>query len=460
MRKPFLQPQTLPTSAKTGPNSTPLDERLILTVSQLNAKAKSVVESELGTVWLEGEISNFIQATSGHWYFTLKDANAQIKCAMFKFKNRLIRLSPDEGDKVIVKGKVSLYEARGDYQMIADYMEPSGLGKLQQELNALIKRLDASNFFAIENKKSLPYLPKAIGVITSPSGAAIHDVIAVLQRRCPMIPVIVYPCVVQGPKAFEGLIAALRTAIKRNECDVILITRGGGSLEDLWCFNNEQLASELYQCDIPIVAAIGHEVDVTITELVADLRAPTPSAAAELVAPDQQSLWQKLDTCNQDLSNSIHATIYQLQTRLNVAKLTLKDPQPLISKGQRQLEKLIFRLQMSYSRNLKSHQMKLSHLSQSLTGLHPKEKLAKYGYRLDKLRDRSRSAIQVGLNSKKNELSKLAGNLQALSPLSTLSRGYSVTKDTQSNKVITKVSQTAKNQKLSILLTDGEINCK
>lgn len=460
MRKPFLQPQSFSSDAMQASSSNLGEQRIILSVSQLNSKAKSLMETELGSVWLEGEISNFIQAASGHWYFTLKDSDAQIKCALFKFKNRLIRFSPAEGEKVIIKGKVSLYEARGDYQIIADYMEPSGLGKLQQELNALIEKLEANNLFAVENKKTLPYLPKAIGVITSPSGAAIHDVITVLQRRCPMIPVILYPSVVQGSSASNSIRAALKTALKRKECDVILITRGGGSLEDLWCFNNEQLAIELSDCDIPIVAAIGHEVDITITELVADLRAATPSAAAELIAPDQQSLWQKLDAYNQDLNNSIYSAIYQLQTRLNVAKLRLQDPQQLIAQGRRQLEKLSFRLQMSYVKDLKQHQLKLSQLSQKLAGLHPKEKLAQHGHRLDKLGLRLKSAARNRLGLRKSELSKLAGNLQTLSPLSTLSRGYSVTRDKQSKNVITKVSQTSKDQNLSILLSDGEINCR
>ncbi|MCF6193574.1 MAG: exodeoxyribonuclease VII large subunit [Kangiellaceae bacterium] len=450
MRKPFLQPQNL----------SPPTQRQVLTVSQLNQKAKSLMELELGAGWLEGEISNFIQATSGHWYFTLKDNNAQIKCVIFKFKNRLIKISPQEGDKVIVKGKVSLYEARGDYQMIADYMEPSGIGELQQELNALIKKLEAQQLFAASNKKKLPFLPKAIGVITSPSGAAIRDIITVLERRCPMIPIIIYPSVVQGREASIDISAALNTAISRNECDVLLITRGGGSLEDLWCFNNEQLALQIAACEIPIVAAIGHEVDVTITELVADLRAATPSAAAELIAPEQQVLWQKLDVHFQVLNDSINSIIYQLQTRLNIARLKLKDPVHLIQTGQHQLDKLTHRLQLSYVRQVRNQRIALDNITKKLVELNPKEKLIEQKHKLETVITRLETAIQESLRSRQIKLSLLAGGLNTLSPLSTLSRGYSIIRDKKTYKVINSVTQMSKNQELSVLLSDGEIDCR
>ena len=450
MRKPFLKPQDISQTT----------QRQILTVSQLNQKAKSLIEAEIGTVWLQGEISNFTNAASGHWYFSLKDDQAQIKCAIFKFKNRLIKISPKDGDKVIVKGKVSLYEARGDYQMIADYIEPSGLGQLQQQLNALIKKLEAQQLFAIENKKKLPFFPKAIGVITSPTGAAIRDVITVLKRRCPMIPIIIYPSIVQGKNAWEEISAALTSASSRKECDVLLITRGGGSLEDLWCFNSEQLAVQIAACEIPIVAAIGHEVDITITELVADLRAATPSAAAELIAPEQQILWQKLDVGFQDLSNSISSTIYQLQTRLNIARLKLKEPDQLIRVGQHQLDKLTHRLQLSFSCQIRAQQAKLDRSSKRMAELNPREKLSQEKHKLVTSNLQLKSVMRSFLRSRQNQLSLLASNLDTLSPLSTLSRGYSITRDKNTKDLVNKVSQTRHDQLLSILLSDGEITCR
>ena len=450
MRKPFLQPQQINQNT----------QRRVLTVSQLNRKAKQLMESELGTIWLEGEISNFIQAASGHWYFTLKDNSAQIKCAIFKFKNRLINLSPQEGDKVVVKGKVSLYEARGDYQMIADYMEPVGLGKLQQKLNALVTNLEALGLFSAENKKPLPFLPKAIGVITSPTGAAVHDVITVLERRCPMIPIIIYPTQVQGKNAAENIRYALQKAQQRNECDVLLMTRGGGSLEDLWSFNDEKLAYEISACSIPIVAAIGHEVDVTITELVADLRAATPSAAAELVAPDQQSLWQKLDIYNQDLNNCISSKIYQLQTRLNIARLKLKDPEHSILQANRQLESNKNKLKEAFLNSLRNNKNRLDRLSQKLAHFHPKEKLIRNKHQLEVLENKLINSLRQILQQQKNRLGIAANNLNTLSPLSTLGRGYSITRDKNSLQVITKISQVSSQQNISVLLSDGEIDCQ
>lgn len=450
MRKPFLQPQQ--------PNQN--TQRQVLTVSQLNRKAKQLMESELGTIWLEGEISNFIKAASGHWYFTLKDSSAQIKCAIFKFKNRLINLSPKEGDKVIVKGKVSLYEARGDYQMIADYMEPAGLGNLQQELNALAKKLEAQGLFSADKKKNLPFLPKAIGVITSPTGAAIRDVITVLQRRCPMIPIIIYPTQVQGRTAASNIIAALQKAQQRNECDVLLMTRGGGSLEDLWSFNDEQLANEISQCPIPIVAAIGHEVDVTISELVADLRAATPSAAAELIAPDQQSLWQKLDIHSQDLNNCINSKIYDLQTRLNIARLKLKDPEHSILQARRQLDISSDNLRKAFTNGIESNKNQLERLSKKLAHFHPKEKLMRNRHQLEVLENRLESTWRNILQQQKNRLAITANKLNTLSPLSTLGRGYSITRDKKTKQVITKVSQVTDKQNISIMLSDGEIECQ
>ena len=449
MRKPFLQPQQ-PTN-----NST----RKVLTVSQLNSKAKRLMESELGSVWLEGEISNFIKAGSGHWYFTLKDSNAQIKCAIFKFKNRLINLSPKEGDKVVVKGKVSLYEARGDYQMIADYMEPSGVGDLQQKLNALVKKLEGENLFSAENKKTLPFLPKTIGVITSPTGAAIHDVLTVLERRCPMVQIIIYPTQVQGKEATANIISVLDQAQTRSECDVLLMTRGGGSLEDLWSFNDERLAYKIFECSIPIVAAIGHEVDVTITELVADLRAATPSAAAELIAPDQQALWQKLDLYSQDLNDLMHSKIYQLQTRLNIARLKLKDPEYSILRAKHQLKNLSDRLLDSYSGQLEVLKKRLHRSAQCLQQFHPKEKLTKDKHQLELLTNRLKNAMSLLIVNKTNRLTLNATNLDTLSPLSTLKRGYSITRDNKSKNVITKTTQARKDQSISIMLTDGELDC-
>jgi exodeoxyribonuclease VII large subunit len=449
MRQPFLKPQT--------PSGTV--NREILSVSQLNRLAKRALESEVGAVWLEGEISNYIRAASGHWYFSLKDNQAQIKCAMFKFKNRSTNFSPNEGDKVVVKGNISLYEARGDYQLIVDYMEPSGLGKLQQQLNVLIEKLAAEGLFAPERKRVLPVMPKAIGVITSPTGAAIHDVLNVLKRRCPLVPVIIYPSQVQGKEATQQIVAALHKAQKLNQCDVILMTRGGGSLEDLWCFNDEQLAREIVSSKIPVVAAIGHEIDNSITELVADLRAPTPSAAAELLVPEQQTLWQKIDLLSQSLSGSLLYKLEQLQSQLNIAKLKLRDPEFQLLKANNQLESLKLKLQKQISEVLLNNKTRLQNLEKKLNSVNPKQRLLNQHHHLSILKSRLKVSINSNVTNSQNKLKTLARELNALSPLATLERGYSVTRDNQTQKVITKVSQVKKGQELTILVSDGEVNC-
>ncbi|MFW5824439.1 MAG: exodeoxyribonuclease VII large subunit, partial [Marinobacter sp.] len=258
-----------------------------LTVSELARQVRHLLESSFMQVWVEGELSSLSRPSSGHWYFSLKDQRAQVRCAMFRGFNQRVRPLPKEGDQVRIRGRVSLYESRGDFQIIVEHMEPAGLGALQQAFDALKARLQAEGLFAPERKKPLPAMPRHIGVVTSPTGAAIHDILIVLGRRCPGIPVTLYPTPVQGQTATASIVAAIQRAVRHGQADVLIIGRGGGSLEDLWCFNEEAVARAIAACPIPTVSAVGHEVDVTIADFVADLRAPTPSAAAEKISPDQ-----------------------------------------------------------------------------------------------------------------------------------------------------------------------------
>ncbi|MDH5629720.1 MAG: exodeoxyribonuclease VII large subunit [Gammaproteobacteria bacterium] len=441
--QPVLQPHLPP-------------KRNILTVSELNAQSKAVLESMVGTIWLSGEISNLTRATSGHWYFSLKDSQSQIRCAMFKFKVQTINFTPKEGDHVVVKGKVSLYEARGDYQLIADYMEPAGLGDLQQKLNALIEKLDAEGLFAKERKQSIPAFPKRIGVITSPTGAAIHDVLTVLQRRSPITEVIVYPTQVQGASASQEVTTALEKAIERNECDVLIMTRGGGSLEDLWCFNDETLAYKIVACPIPIIAAIGHEVDVTITELVADLRAATPSAAAELASMDASSLRQRVDGNMAMIQSIVEQKLLQMQTRLNIARLKLADPATAISHSQHQLEILQHKLHMSSLKLLQIKKNKLDQLQKKLILKNPKDQLQQNAKNLIQFQNRLKTAWSDYFNRATHQLHLKAQKLDNISPLSTLNRGYSITKDAETGHVISSIKHFEKNQQITIKVKDGE----
>lgn len=446
MIQPFLQPQ--------APK-----KRNILSVSELNKQTKNALESNFSSIWLTGEISNLVQAASGHWYFSLKDSAAQIRCAMFRFKTQNLRLSPNNGDKVIVKGKVSLYEPRGDYQLIADFMEAAGQGNLQQKLNALIHKLSAEGIFAEERKQKLPQFPQKIGVITSPTGAAIHDVLSVLKRRCPMIPIIIYPTQVQGNDAVQSVLNAITVAEKRDECDVLLITRGGGSLEDLWAFNDEQLAHRIVNCQIPLVAAIGHEVDTTITELAADLRAPTPSAAAELLVPDQTTLQQRVDQFNMALTSIIKNTIHLRQVQLNITRLKLAGPANTITTSQLQVEKLNHLLTNTIKHKLEKDKNTLENLNRKLLQLNPAVTLNNKQQKVSALKQQLHTSIQQQLQHYQHQLQINAGTLETLSPLSTLSRGYAIVRDTQTKQVISQTKQFTQGQTISLLLSDGNATC-
>jgi exodeoxyribonuclease VII large subunit len=283
--------------------------RYIYSVSELNAAAKSVLENDLGRIWIEAEISNMSRPASGHWYFTLKDQKAQIRCAFFKGSNRLVNFTPEDGQLLLVRGRVSLYEPRGDYQLIVDQMEPAGIGDLQRAFEETRQRLLEAGLFDEAHKQPLPTIPKRIGLITSPSGAAIRDVLHVLRRRYPMVPVVLYPTSVQGASAATEIMQALGHAVNRNECDVLLMTRGGGSIEDLWPFNDEQLAKAIYDCPIPIISGVGHEIDFTIADFVADVRAPTPSAAAEMLVPDQLELRRLLQRHQRQLTQQMQDSL-------------------------------------------------------------------------------------------------------------------------------------------------------
>ncbi|WP_196140498.1 exodeoxyribonuclease VII large subunit [Aliikangiella sp. G2MR2-5] len=447
MIQPVLQPQEPP-------------KRVVLTVTQLNRQAKTCLEIELGSIWLTGEISNLTRAASGHWYFSLKDDSAQIRCAMFRFKAQTLRFSPSEGDQVIVKGKVSLYEARGDYQLIADYMEPAGEGVLQQKLKQLITDLQAQGLFSQENKLALPRFPKRIGVITSPTGAAIHDVLTVLSRRCPMIPVIIYPTQVQGASATNAIINAIDIAEKRNECDVLLITRGGGSLEDLWCFNDEKLAYRLAELKIPTVAAIGHEVDLTIAELVADLRAATPSAAAELLSPEQDSLIQRVDQLSLRLFQLVRLKLETLVNRLNLAKLKLADPSTTIESSQLKLNNLTQQLKFSLSETHHSKQKALDSLSVKLNRNNPSLKLGEHQNRLENLKLKLNQSMSNSINKQLHRFQLKASALETLSPLKTLSRGFSIVRDEKNKSVVSSISQLSQQQELEIILVDGKATAR
>src|SRR6201985_735600 len=300
--------------------------RNVFTVSRLNREVRVLLERGLGVVWVEGELSNFSQPSSGHWYFSLKDRDAQLRCAVFRLKNSALRLTdsplastPKAGQQVLARGRISLYEPRGDYQLIVEHLEEAGVGALKREFERLKVKLAAEGLFALERKRSLPRFPRRIGVVTSPSGAAIRDVLHILARRFPPASVLVYPTPVQGASSVPAIVDALQTASARAECDVLIVARGGGSIEDLWSFNDERVARAIHASSIPVVSGIGHEIDFTIADFVADARAPTPSGAAELVAPDRNACLEALDRTMERLTVSMRRELRCLGSRFSGA---------------------------------------------------------------------------------------------------------------------------------------------
>ncbi|PSV03770.1 exodeoxyribonuclease VII large subunit [Photobacterium leiognathi subsp. mandapamensis] len=431
----------------------------IYTVSSLNAQVRLILENEMGVVWLIGELSNFSMPVSGHWYFTLKDSRAQVKCAMFKGSNRHVTFKPGNGNQVLVKARLSLYEPRGDYQLIIESMQPEGDGRLQQQFEQLKMSLAAEGLFAQSLKKSLPEQPKRVGIITSKTGAALHDILHVLQRRDPSLPIVIYPTMVQGEGAAISIAQAIGRANARQECDVLIVGRGGGSLEDLWAFNEEIVARTIAASQIPIVSAVGHEVDVTIADFVADVRAPTPSAAAELISRDMTHQTQLLDRKRQQLRHAITAYLSQSlrQTTQLQHRLERQHPQLRLNLQQQHLDEISQRLTQEMARKLQKHQQHVEHNNYKLSLYSPASLVRNAQRNLERSEQRLYDALDRKLLNARHKLAVAAEKLETVSPLATLARGYSITRNEQGD-VIRKASQVKAGDTLITTVTDGEIH--
>ncbi|MEO0443796.1 MAG: exodeoxyribonuclease VII large subunit [Pseudomonadota bacterium] len=434
-------------------------EKNILSVSQLNRKAKQLLETHLPLIWVSGELSNLAQPGSGHWYFSLKDENAQVRCAMFRNANARVRWQPQSGQQVLVRARVSLYEGRGDYQLIVEHMDAAGAGQLQQAYEDLKQKLEAEGLFDQSAKQALPLFPRHIGLITSATGAAIHDILSVLQRRYPIAPVTVLAVAVQGDSAAPEIIAAIDNAQHFGKCDVLIIARGGGSLEDLWAFNNERLARAIAACTIPVVSAVGHEVDFTICDYVADLRAPTPSASAELITPDLPEWQQTLDLWQQQLVQRQHARIQQKQQQLRFLKKRLRHPKESLQLQQQRLAIVRQRLAHSIRNQLHSLSQALEKTQQKLWRQHPQQRLQALQETLLSLRHRANTALTHQLERKQQAIAAKAQLLNAVSPLAVLARGFSITSD-QTGKPISELADVHRDSTLSTRLLDGTIKSK
>ncbi|EGR1587401.1 TPA: exodeoxyribonuclease VII large subunit [Vibrio parahaemolyticus] len=431
----------------------------IFTVSRLNAEVRLLLENEMGIVWLVGEISNFSAPVSGHWYLTLKDSRAQVKCAMFRGNNRRVTFKPANGNQVLVKARLSLYEPRGDYQLIIESMQPEGDGRLQQEFEELKMKLAAEGLFAQTNKLPLPEHPKRVGIITSKTGAALYDILDVLKRRDPSLPVVIYPTMVQGDDAAIQIAQAIGRANSRNECDVLIVGRGGGSLEDLWCFNNEILARTIAASQIPIISAVGHEVDMTIADFVADVRAPTPSAAAELVSRDNSHKDQSLVAKQHKLASAMRYYLAQQkqQSAQLLHRLERQHPSYQLQRQSQQLDELDMRLRRAMQRFIDTRQQAVERKHHRLQLNSPAKHLAQQKSRLERVEHKLLDAMDRKLLTMRHQLAIAAEKLDTVSPLATLKRGYSITQ-TEQGKVVRSADDVKTGDLLVTRLANGEIH--
>ena len=403
-------------------------DRDIYSVSRLNREVRVLLERGFGSLWLEAEISNLARPSSGHWYFSLKDATAQVRCAMFRQRNMLCAFAARDGQNVLVRARIGLYEPRGEYQLIVDHMEDAGRGALKREFEELSARLAAEGLFAVQRKRALPGLPRRIGVITSPTGAAVRDILHVLARRFPAAAVLIYPVPVQGAHAAAEIIAALEVAAGRAECDVLILARGGGSLEDLWSFNDERLARAIVASPIPVITGIGHEIDFTIADFAADVRAPTPSAAAELVVPDAEEWLAAFGRVAERLRRCMRRRLGEHGKRLEwlTGRAALVSPAARLSARGQRLDELEQCLVRALRRGLEVHRERLRWLTGRAALVSPTARLKQHVQLLENLDQRLRRACRQGVILRRERLAPLVRTLRAVSPLATLERGYAI----------------------------------
>lgn len=430
----------------------------VLTVSQLNRCARSLLEDVFAGVWVVGEISNLAKPASGHIYFTLKDRDAQIRCALFRQNALRVREALRDGVAIKAYGKVSIFEGRGDYQLIVERLEPAGDGSLKLAFELLQKKLEQEGLFATEHKKPLPPHPKRIGIVSSPTGAVIRDIVSVFKRRAPHVELVLVPTAVQGKEATVQIIKALQLADKQ-QFDAIILARGGGSLEDLWCFNEEVVARAIAACITPLVSGVGHETDVTIADFVADMRAPTPSAAAELLAPHHQDWLMQLRQLQQRLERAIKQQLARYQLTLDSAVKRLRHPKDQLQQQAQRVDDLQLRLLRNFKQRLVSYQQQIKQLDSRLLAQHPKKQLQFSQQQIIAWRQQLTRLIQEKLKQTQLQLASQVQALQIMSPLATLERGYSIVL-TEKGQVVQDATNTTIAQKLTVKLSKGELKVK
>ncbi|WP_213879238.1 exodeoxyribonuclease VII large subunit [Pseudomonas sp. dw_358] len=433
-------------------------DREVLTVSQLNGRARVLLEDVFSNIWVEGEISNLARPASGHMYFTLKDSGAQVRCALFRQNAQRVRQALKDGLAVKVRGKVSLFEGRGDYQLILDTVEPAGDGALRLAFDALKDKLMAEGLFSAERKVPLPAHPQRIGIVSSPTGAVIRDIISVFRRRAPQVRLTLIPTAVQGRDATAQIVRALELADARG-FDAIILARGGGSLEDLWCFNEEAVARAVDACVTPIVSAVGHETDVSISDFVADVRAPTPSAAAELLAPDSSDLVRRVESLERRLLMRMQNRLRHDRLRLDGLAARLRHPGERLRQQAQRLDDLDMRMRRAFEHRMRNSRQRMERLEGRLAAQHPGRTLALLKQRVDTLAARLPRAIRENLKDRRQALQAQMQTLHVVSPLATLGRGYSILLD-ERGQAIRSAAQTSTGQRLKARLGEGELDVR
>lgn len=450
--------QNLFTSPSDSDSQNPTERPL--TVTELNSRTRRMLETQFGNVRVEGELSTLARPGSGHWYFTLKDARAQIRCAMFKNRNRSLKFIPSEGMHVLLRGRVSLYEGRGDYQLIVDHMEDAGAGALQRAFEELKLKLANEGLFNSERKRPLPSLPRHIGVVTSPTGAAIKDILSVLKRRFPSIPVTIIPTAVQGKEAAGQIVEAIVTANKAACFDALIVGRGGGSIEDLWPFNEEAVARAIAGSNTPVVSAVGHEIDFTIADFVADYRAPTPSAAAEILSPDRHDWLHKADLLKRKLATHMHHRLQIASQSLDSLSLRLRHPGQKLAEHDQRLEDLHIRLRQAMTIKLQVSHNRVERQQSALQQHSPERLLEQLKFRLAQQSGQLQGQIQQLLERNNLELQRLSAQLNTVSPLATLSRGYSIIQRDKSDEVVLSARQLNAGDHIKARFSRGEARCR
>lgn len=437
-----------------------LKERRALTVSELTAEIKIAVENRFVDVWVEGEISNFRRHSSGHWYFSMKDEGAALRCASFRMQNRLIRFTPEDGLSVKARGHISLYEARGEYQLIVEHLEPVGMGALQLAFEQLKRRLAAEGFFDIERKRELPALPRTVGVVTSPTGAALRDILRVIRRRNEGINVLIAPAKVQGEGAAEEIAQAIENLSEQGDAEVIIVGRGGGSIEDLWAFNEERVARAIFESSVPIISAVGHETDFTIADFVADLRASTPSAAAEIVAMARDEVILRLAGLVQGMFTAVRYKLLEAKGALSELSSSRAFGEVLaqIRRHRQQFDDAIYQMESALRARLKSQRLANDALTLRIRDANVRHQLSEEKRRFDLLSARLATAAQKNVSSSRENFVVAAGKLAALSPLGVLSRGYAIAFD-KDGRIIKRADDVKKGERLRVRVADGEMDC-